>query len=74
MREDILDILARQLEIKKVAIKDKQDLKKDLKADSMDLAEIVMSLEEKFQIKISSEESERLTFVKDILSLVKKKL
>ncbi|VEU63564.1 phosphopantetheine-binding protein [Mycoplasmopsis bovirhinis] len=50
------------------------DLIKDLKIDSLDLAELIMEAEEKFNISISDQELISLTTVKSIIELIKAKL
>ena len=37
----------------------------DLNADSLDLVELIMSLEEEFQLQISDEDAEKITTVQD---------
>jgi acyl carrier protein len=44
----------------------------DLGADSLDLVELIMSMEEEFDIEISDEQAEKLVTVKDVLDYVKK--
>jgi acyl carrier protein len=46
----------------------------DLGADSIDLYEVVMSLEEKFNIDITDREAERFVTVGDTIALIKGKL
>jgi len=43
----------------------------DLGADSLDLVELIMSMEEEFDIEISDEQAEKLLTVKDVLDYVK---
>jgi acyl carrier protein len=42
----------------------------DLGADSLDMIELVMSLEEEFDIEISDEEAEKVETVKDAVALI----
>lgn len=51
---------------------DPEDRFVDLGADSLDIAEIVMALEEQFGIEISDEDGEKLHAVQDAIDLVKK--
>ena len=46
----------------------------DLDADSLDLVELVMALEEEFDIAVDEEELEGVTGVKEALALVESKL
>lgn len=42
----------------------------DLGADSLDLVELIMSMEEEFDIDISDEDAEKLVFVKDAIEYI----
>jgi acyl carrier protein len=42
----------------------------DLGADSLDLVELIMSMEEEFDIEISDEEAEKLTKVQDAIDYI----
>ena len=42
----------------------------DLGADSLDLVELIMSMEEEFDIDISDEEAEKLASVKDAIDYI----
>ena len=44
----------------------------DLGADSLDLVELIMSMEEEFDIEIPDEEAERMLTYKDALEYIKK--
>jgi len=52
----------------------KDNLNKDLGADSLDRIEIVMMIEDDFGIDISDEEFEKVRTVEDIVNLVEKKV
>ena len=59
-------ILAKQLGISEDAIKDESNFMEDLGADSLDIVELVMSIEEEFDIEITDEEAETINTVKDL--------
>jgi acyl carrier protein len=42
----------------------------DLGADSLDVVELVMALEEEFSLEISDEEAEKLTTVKQVIEYI----
>lgn len=50
------------------------DLIHDLNGDALDVIELVMELEEKFNITISDDEAEHMRFVKDVYDCVSKKV
>jgi acyl carrier protein len=66
--------IAEQLEIEEDRVRDSASFEKDLGADSLDLAEIVMALEEEFAIEISDAETDKLLKVGDAIDCVKKHL
>ena len=45
----------------------------DLDADSLDLVELVMALEEEFETEIPDEEAEKITTVKDAIAYIENK-
>ena len=47
-----------------------QSFKEDLKADSLDLFEMVMALEEEFDMEIPSEDLEQLETVQDVVNYI----
>ena len=71
MFEEIAEILAEQLGISKDKIKLESDIVKDLGADSLDLFQIVMGIEETFEIKIPPGESEKVTTAGEALRLIR---
>ncbi len=45
----------------------------DLGADSLDLVELIMSMEEEFHIEISDEDARKIVTVKDAINYIKKR-
>ena len=69
--EKIKEIIANQLSIENDAkITLETNLSKDLEADSLDAVEIVMAIEEEFDIEIPDEEAENFIYVKDLVKYV----
>lgn len=54
-------------------VDEEDDLVHDLNGDALDIIELVMTLEEQFNISISDEEAEHIRFVKDVLNCVTSK-
>ena len=73
MLEKIKEIVADQLGINAEDIKLESNFKEDLEADSLDLFELVMSLEEEYGVEIPSEDLEKIETVKDIIEYLKAK-
>ena len=68
--EKVRDILAEQLEIDPETITLDTNIVDDLDADSLDLAEIIMAIEEEFDIEVPDEEAEKFQIVGDIVKYV----
>ncbi|MGB8454707.1 MAG: acyl carrier protein [Anaerocolumna sp.] len=73
MLENLKEIIAEQLNVDKSEITESASFKDDLGADSLDLFELVMALEEKFEIEIPSEDLNSIATVEDILNYLKDK-
>ncbi len=73
MFEKVRDVIVEKLNVEGTDITENTSFKDDLNADSLDLFELVMALEEEFDIEIPSEDLEQLSTVKDVLEYLKKK-
>ncbi|MCR5250050.1 MAG: acyl carrier protein [Lachnospiraceae bacterium] len=73
MFEKLVAIIEEQLNVEGVEITMDSDFKKDLNADSLDLFELVMALEEEFDVEIPSEKLESLTTVGAVVEYMKEK-
>lgn len=69
MVEKIAEILKDKLDIDNVTAE--SDFKKDLEIDSLDLFDLVMSLEETFGVEIPSEDLESIATVGDMVNYLK---
>ena len=72
IQQQVIAMIAEQLSLKAEDIKPESDIMKDLKADSLDVVEMVMSFEEKFGVSIPDEEAEKMTNIKSIVSWIEK--
>ena len=63
MLEKLKEIIADQLNVDADSITAESRFKEDLEADSLDLFELVMALEEAFGCEIPDEEAEKITTV-----------
>ena len=70
MFEQIKKIVAENLNVEEENITLESSFKEDLKADSLDLFEMVMALEEEFDLEIPSEDLEQLETVKDVMNYI----
>ena len=73
MLEKLIEIVAEQLHVEEAEVKPETDFKADLRADSLDLFELVMALEEKYEVEIPSEELAELTTVGAVMEYLKNK-
>lgn len=66
----VRDHLAEELELDPVGIGEQTRFKEDLDADSLDLYELVMELEDRYGISISEEQAVKIKTVGDAVSFV----
>ncbi|HAJ94853.1 MAG TPA: acyl carrier protein [Actinobacteria bacterium] len=71
--DKLKDILVDVLGIDKDDVKPESKFVDELGADSLDLVELIMAFEDKFEIEISDEEAEKMVTVKDILDYINAK-
>ena len=73
-REEILaqlkPVVAEQLGVDESEVREDASFTEDLNADSLDLVELIMSLEEKFGLQISDEDAEKLTTVGEAVDFI----
>lgn len=67
MLEKLKAIIEEKLNAEGVEITEATDFKEDLNADSLDLFELLMALEEEFGTEIPSEDLEKLATVGDVM-------
>ena len=73
MLEKVKAVVAEKLNVDESEITESTSFKDDLDADSLDLFEMVMALEEEFGIEVPSEDLEKLETVGDVLDYLKDK-
>ena len=74
IQEKVINIVVEQLGVKKEEIQENSSFVSDLGADSLALVEIVMAMEEEFNIEISEEETENIEKVIDAVTMLENKL
>ncbi|NCC67689.1 MAG: acyl carrier protein [Clostridia bacterium] len=72
--ETVQKTLAKQLEINPETINRETRILEDLGADSLDLVELIMALEEGYNIIINSEEGKSLTTIGAIVDFIEEEL
>lgn len=71
--EKIKSLLAEQLDIEEEEIKMESSIIDDLGADSLDIVEMLMSIEEEFAIEVPDEDAQSLKTVGDVAKYIEKK-
>ena len=69
---EVMQIIKEQLGVSDEELKPEASFIEDLGADSLDLTELIMSMEEKFGIEIPDEEAQKMHKIKDAISYVEK--
>ena len=70
--QKVKDIIVEQLGVDAAAVKPEANFVNDLGADSLDTVELVMALEEAFDMEIPDEEAEKIQTVGQALDYIKK--
>lgn len=73
MPEKMKEIIAEQLSVDVSEISMETSFKDDLGADSLDLFELVMALEEEYDVEIPSEDLANIATVEDVMNYLKEK-
>ena len=74
VQQRIIELIAEQLERDESEISPEMSFADDLGADSLDLVELIMNVEEEFNIEIPDEDAEKIKYVKDAIDYVKSKI
>jgi len=69
----IKQIIAEQLGLNEDEVSLESSLIDDLGADSLDIVELVMAMEEEFEMEIPDEDAEKIATVNDVIEYVKKR-
>jgi acyl carrier protein len=72
VEERVKKIIAEKLSVDMEEVVPEASFVDDLGADSLDLVELIMSMEEEFDTDISDEDAEQLTTVKDAIDYINK--
>lgn len=72
--EAIRQMLVEELAVKPEMVKPEAKIREDLGADSIDAQQLVIELEEHFEIEIGEDEAQKVISVSDVVELVDRKL
>jgi acyl carrier protein len=70
VEDKVKKIIAEKLSVDLEEVVEEASFVDDLGADSLDLVELIMSMEEEFDIDISDEDAEKLVTVKDAINYI----
>ena len=70
IEERVKKIIAEKLSVDLAEVKPEASFVDDLGADSLDLVELIMSMEEEFGVEISDEDAEKIVTVNDAIAYV----
>ena len=73
LEEKVIDIIVEQLDITREECVLEASFIDDLGADSLDLVELVMEMEENFGIEISDDELEKIVTIQDVIDFLRNK-
>lgn len=72
VEEKVKEIICEQLDVSAEDVVPEASFVDDLGADSLDQVELIMAMEEEFDISIPDEDAEKIATVKDALDYIKK--
>jgi acyl carrier protein len=68
--EQVKEVIVEQLNVSPEEVKPEANFVNDLGADSLDVVEMIMALEEKFGIEIPDSEAEKIQTVQDVVNYI----
>jgi len=71
--EEVKEIITRYVKIEPEKITLESKLNEDLDADSIDIADVVMDIEEKYGFEFSDEDAESIVEIKDLVRVIEER-
>lgn len=69
--DSVKKLIARELGVEEETIKPESKISEDLGADSLDVVELILGIEEEFKISIPDEDAQKISTVQDIVDYIK---
>jgi acyl carrier protein len=73
IEEKVIEIIVEQLDVTREECVPEASFIEDLGADSLDLVELIMAMEENFGVEIADEELQKIRTIQDAINFIKKK-
>ena len=73
LEEKVMGIIVEQLDVAREQCMPEASFIDDLGADSLDLVELIMEMEENFSVQISEEELENIRIIQDVIDFLRTK-
>ncbi len=73
LEEKVIDLIVEQLDVTREECVPEASFIDDLGADSLDLVELIMEMEETFNIQVADEELEKIRTVQDVIDFLRSK-
>jgi acyl carrier protein len=74
VEERVKEIIAEQLGLEKEDIQLDASFIDDLGADSLDIVEMIMTIEDEYDVEISDDDAEKIATVQDAINYIKEKM
>lgn len=68
--DEVKETIVKELSVEADKVTPEAEFVKDLSADSLDVVELIMALEEKFGVEIPDEEANKITKVGDVVAFI----
>jgi acyl carrier protein len=73
IEEKVIELIVEQLDVTREECVPEASFIEDLGADSLDLVELIMAMEENFGVEIADEELQKIRTIQDAINFIKKK-
>jgi len=73
IQQTVIKLVAEHLAVTETEVKIESRFIEDLGADSLDIVELIMAIEEEFGISVPDEDAEKILTIKDVISYIEEK-